>query len=291
MEYLTEYSRNTKYSNFFSNIFPGIFDNMYNFLQYEFIQRALLTAVLVSVVCGVVGSYVVIKRIVSLSGAISHAAFGGVGLGYFLGINPVLAAIPFSIASAMAIGGVEKKVNISADTAMGILWSVGMALGVIFINLTPGYAPDLFSYLFGDILTVSNSDLVIMLILDLIIITTVYLFRREFLAVSFDEEFSTVVGLPSLAIYMLLLGLVALSVVVLMKVVGIILLIALFTIPAAISKQYTHNLSRLMILATVISIIFASLGIILSYIFNLASGATIVMVLAAAFTISYYLKD
>ena len=107
---------------------------MYDFLQYEFIQRALITAVLVSIVCGVVGSYVVIKRIVSLSGAISHAAFGGVGLGYFLTVNPVLAAIPFSIASAMAIGGVEKKVNISADTAMGILWSVGMALGVIFIN-------------------------------------------------------------------------------------------------------------------------------------------------------------
>jgi zinc transport system permease protein len=191
----------------------------------------------------------------------------------------------------MIIGGVEKKVNISADTAMGILWSVGMALGVIFINLTPGYAPDLFSYLFGDILTVSNSDLLIMLILDLIIITTVYLFRREFLSVSFDEEFSTVVGLPSLPIYMLLLALVALSVVVLMKVVGIILLIALFTIPAAISKQYTHNLTRLMIFATTISIILAALGIIISYIFNLASGATIVMVLAAAFLISYYLKD
>ena len=263
----------------------------YDFLQYEFIQRALVTAVLVSIVCGVVGSYVVIKRIVSLSGAISHAAFGGVGLGYFLTVNPVLAAIPFSIASAMIIGGVEKKVKISADTAMGILWSVGMALGVIFINLTPGYAPDLFSYLFGDILTVSNSDLLIMLILDLIIITTVYLFRREFLSVSFDEEFSTVVGLPSLPIYMLLLALVALSVVVLMKVVGIILLIALFTIPAAISKQYTHNLTRLMILATIISIILSALGIIISYIFNLASGATIVMVLAAAFLISYYLKD
>jgi zinc transport system permease protein len=264
---------------------------MYDFLQYEFIQRALVTAVLVSIVCGVVGSYVVIKRIVSLSGAISHAAFGGVGLGYFLTVNPVLVAIPFSIASAMIIGGVEKKVKISADTAMGILWSVGMALGVIFINLTPGYAPDLFSYLFGDILTVSNSDLIIMLILDLIIITTVYLFRREFLSVSFDEEFSTVVGLPSLPIYMLLLALVALSVVVLMKVVGIILLIALFTIPAAISKQYTHNLTRLMILATTISIILSALGIIISYIFNLASGATIVMVLAAAFLISYYLKD
>ena len=191
---------------------------MFEFFQYQFMQRALIAAVLVSIACGVVGSYVVIKRIVSLSGAISHAAFGGVGLGYFLGVNPVLAAIPFSIISAMAIGGVKQKVKISEDTAIGILWSVGMAIGVIFINLTPGYAPDLFSYLFGSILTVNSTDLFIMLILDLVIIATVYLFRREFLAVSFDEEFSKVVGLPALLVYMLLLALVALSVVVLIKV-------------------------------------------------------------------------
>ncbi len=263
---------------------------MLEIFQYQFMQRALIAAVLVSIACGVVGSYVVIKRIVSLSGAISHAAFGGVGLGYFLGINPVLAAIPFSIISAMAIGGVRQITNISEDTGIGILWSVGMAIGVIFINLTPGYAPDLFSYLFGSILTVNNTDLYIMLILDLIIITTVYLFRREFLAVSFDEEFSKVIGLHSLLIYMLLLALVALSVVVLIKVVGVILLIALFTIPAAISKQYTYNLRKLMILATVVGIILTSVGLILSYIFNLASGATIVMVLAAAFVISYYIQ-
>ena len=264
---------------------------MLELFQYPFMQKALIAAVLVSIACGVVGSYVVIKRIVSLSGAISHAAFGGVGLGYFLGVNPVLAAIPFSIISAMAIGGIRQITNISEDTGIGILWSVGMAIGVIFINLTPGYAPDLFSYLFGSILTVNSTDLYIMLILDLIIIATVYLFRREFLAVSFDEEFSKVVGLPALLIYMLLLALVALSVVVLIKVVGVILLIALFTIPAAISKQYTYNLRKLMFLATIIGIILTSLGLILSYIFNLASGATIVMVLAAAFAISYYLKD
>ena len=263
---------------------------MLEIFQYQFMQRALIAAVLVSIACGVVGSYVVIKRIVSLSGAISHAAFGGVGLGYFLGVNPVLAAIPFSIISAMAIGGVRQITNISEDTGIGILWSVGMAIGVIFINLTPGYAPDLFSYLFGSILTVNNTDLYIMLILDLIIITTVYLFRREFLAVSFDEDFSKVVGLHSLLIYMLLLALVALSVVVLIKVVGVILLIALFTIPAAISKQYTYNLRKLMILATFVGIILTSVGLILSYIFNLASGATIVMVLAAAFVISYYIQ-
>lgn len=264
---------------------------MLELFQYEFMQRAMLAAVLVSVVCGVVGSYAVIKRIISLSGAISHAAFGGVGLGYFLGVNPVLAAIPFSIASAMVIGGVKQKINISEDTAIGMLWSVGMAIGIIFINLTPGTTPDLFSYLFGSILTVSNTDIYIMFVLDLIIIATVYLFRREFLSVSFDEEFSKVVGLPSLWIYLLLLALIALSVVVLLKVVGIILLIALFTIPAAISKQYTYNLPRLMFLATIISIILTMIGLILSYIFNLASGATIVLVLAAAFVIANYLKD
>jgi zinc transport system permease protein len=264
---------------------------MLEFFQYQFMQRALIAAILVSIACGVVGSYVVIKRIVSLSGAISHAAFGGVGLGYFLGVNPVLAAIPFSIISAMAIGGVRQITNISEDTGIGILWSVGMAIGVLFINLTPGYAPDLFSYLFGSILTVNNTDLYIMFILDMVIVATVYLFRREFLAVSFDEEFSNVVGLPALLIYMLLLALVALSVVVLIKVVGVILLIALFTIPAAISKQYTYNLKKLMILATIIGILLTTVGLILSYIFNLASGATIVMVLASAFAISYYLKD
>jgi zinc transport system permease protein len=263
---------------------------MLEIFQYQFMQRALIAAVLVSVACGVVGSYVVIKRIVSLSGAISHAAFGGVGIGYFLGVNPVLAAIPFSIISAIAIGGVKQISNISEDTSIGILWSVGMAIGVIFINLTPGYAPDLFSYLFGSILTVNNTDLYIMLILDIVIIATVYLFRREFLAVSFDEEFSKVVGLPALLVYMLLLALVALSVVVLIKVVGVILLIALFTIPAAISKQYTYNLRNLMILATILGIVLTTVGLILSYIFNLASGATIVMVLATAFAISYYLK-
>jgi len=263
---------------------------MLELFQYQFMQRALIAAVLVSISCGVVGSYVVIKRIVSLSGAISHAAFGGVGLGYFLGVNPVLAAIPFSIISAMAIGGVKQITNISEDTAIGILWSVGMAIGVIFINLTPGYAPDLFSYLFGSILTVTNTDLYIMLVLDLIIITTVFLMRREFLAVSFDEEFSKVVGLPALLVYMLLLALVALSVVVLIKVVGVILLIALFTIPAAISKQYTYNLRKMMVLATILGIILTTLGLILSYVFNLASGATIVIVMAFAFLISYYIN-
>jgi zinc transport system permease protein len=264
---------------------------MFEVFQYQFMQKALMAAVLVSVACGAVGTYVVIKRIVSLSGAISHAAFGGVGLGYFLGVNPVLAAIPFSILSALSMGAVKEKVKVSEDTAIGILWSVGMALGIIFINLTPGYAPDLFSYLFGSILTVANSDLYIMLILDLIIVFTVFLFRREFLAVSFDEEFSKVMGLPAEFIYMLLLSLVALSVVVLIKVVGVILVIALLTIPSAISKQYTTNLGKLMLMAIIVGIVLTSVGLLISYAFNLASGATIVLVLGVAFMTSSFLKE
>lgn len=264
---------------------------MFEFIQYEFMQRAFVAAILVSIACGAVGTYVVIKRIVSLSGAISHAAFGGVGLGYFLGLNPVLAAIPFSVAAALSMGAVKEKVNISQDTAIGIMWSVGMALGVLFINLKSGYAPDLFSYLFGSILTVSNTDLFIMLVLDVIIILTVYLFRREFLGVSFDEEFSQVVGLHATFINMLLLALIALSVVVMMKVVGIILLIALLAIPAAICKSYTYDLGKLMFSATIIGIILTSLGLTLAFIFNLSSGATIILVLGAALLISYFIQE
>ena len=135
---------------------------MAGILEYGFMQNAFLAAVLVSVACGLVGTYIVIKRIVFISGGISHAAFGGIGLGYFLGVNPILAAIPFSILSALIMGLTSKKVNVSEDTAIGILWSVGMAIGIIFINLTPGYVPDLLTYLFGSILTVPLSDLIIM---------------------------------------------------------------------------------------------------------------------------------
>ncbi|MBI5680876.1 MAG: metal ABC transporter permease [Methanobacterium sp.] len=263
---------------------------MFEFLQYGFMQNAFIAAVLVSVACGMVGTYVVVKKIVSISGAISHAAFGGIGLGYLIGINPIVAAIPFSLLTAVSIGLINERVKISEDTAIGILWSVGMALGVIFISLSPGYAPDLFSYLFGSILTVPYFDLTLMFILDLIILSTILLFHKEFLAISFDEEFSKVVGVPSESLYILLLCLVALSVVVLIKVVGVILVIALLSIPAAISKQFTYKIKNIMVLSIILGIILTFTGLWLSFVFDLASGATIVIVLGLAFLISIFLK-
>ncbi|MBC7100318.1 MAG: metal ABC transporter permease [Methanobacteriales archaeon] len=256
-------------------------------LEYQFMQNAFIAAILVSIACGVVGTYIVIKRIVSLSGGISHAAFGGIGLGYFLGINPVITAIPFSIIAAFLMGVTTRKVKISEDTAIGILWSVGMSLGIIFISLTPGYASDLFNYLFGNILTVTRTDLWMMLILNLVIISNVLLFNREFTAISFDEEFSQVIGVPVNFFYLLLLMLVALSVVILIKVVGIILVIALLTIPAVTAKQFTFKIPQMMILSSIIGIIFTLTGLWLSYTLDTSSGATIVIILAIFFIITY----
>lgn len=259
--------------------------------QYEFMRNALLAILLASIACGIVGVYVVVKRIVFISGGIAHASFGGIGLGYFLGINPVWGLIPFSITSALVMGLISKRTKIPEDTAIGILWALGVSLGIIFIGLSPGYAPDLFSYLFGNILTVTSADLMVMLVLDLVIIKVVFLFYKEFLALSFDDEFATVVGIPTEKLYLLLLCLIALTVVVLMRVVGIILVIALLTIPAAISKQFTANLKKMMFISVLLSAIFGILGLALSYQFNLASGATIVLVSGIGFILFWLYND
>ena len=255
-------------------------------LQYTFIQNALIAAMLVSIACGIVGTYIVIQRLVFISGGISHTAFGGVGLGYLLGINPILAAIPFSILSALGIGLLSRSGRIASDTAIGILWTMGMALGVLFIGLKPGYAPDLHTYLFGNILTVRAVDLWIMAILDAIILIALLLFHREFFALAFDEEFATIAGVPARTFYFLLLCLIGLSVVLLIRVVGIILVMALLTMPAAMCRPFTHDLKKLVLSSTLTGLIFTILGLWISYLLDLPSGATIVLVLGIAFFIS-----
>ncbi len=259
---------------------------MLEVLQYEFMQNALLAGLLAAIACGIVGVYVVVKRVVFISGGIAHASFGGIGLGYFLGINPVLGALFFTIASALGMGLVIKRTRLPEDTAIGILWAMGMALGIIFIGLAPGYAPDLFSYLFGNILTVPAFDLMLMLILDAVIIIIALLLYKEFLLLSFDEEFSTIAGVPTERLYLLLLGMIALTVVVLIRVVGIILVIALLTIPAALARQFTHSLKKMMLLSILAGAAFTFSGLWLSYLLDLASGATIILVAGIALFIS-----
>ena len=255
-------------------------------LQFGFMQRALLAGVLISIACGIIGTYVVINRIVFISGGIAHAAYGGIGLSYYLKQNPVLGAIVFSVASALGMGLVQRKARERADTIIGVMWAIGMALGIVFIDLTPGYVVDLMSYLFGSILTVPISDLIIIAALDAVIITLVLLFYKELLAISFDATFARIGNVPVDAIYMVLLCMIALTVVMMMRVVGLIMVIAMLTMPAAISGQFVKDMKRMMILSSVLGILFTTTGLWLSYVLNLTSGATIILVSGAAYMLS-----
>jgi zinc transport system permease protein len=255
-------------------------------LQFEFLRNAIFAALLGSLACGIVGSYVIVKRIGYITGGIAHSAFGGIGLGYFLGVSPLYCLLPFSLLSALGIGLISKKTKVSEDIAIGIFWAAGMALGVIFIGLTPGYAPDLFSYLFGNILTVPRQDINFMLWLNAFICLTVLLFYKEFLAISFDEEYAEISGIKTTLVYLLLLSLVALTVVMLVRIVGIILVIALITIPPAIARQYTDNLLKMMGLASALGAFLTISGLFISYVLDIASGASIILLLVFAFMIS-----
>jgi zinc transport system permease protein len=250
---------------------------MLEVLQYGFMQNALIAGLLAAIACGIVGVYVVVKRIIFISGGIAHASFGGIGLGYLIGVSPVIGALAFSLASALGMGYITRRTRLPEDTTIGILWAIGMALGIVFIGLSPGYAPDLFSYLFGNILTVPASDLLLMLILDIAIVGIVIAFYKEFLALSFDEEYSTVAGVPVEILYLLLLCMIALTVVILLRIVGMILIIALLTIPAALARQFTYDLRKMMFLAIVFGALMTFGGLWLSYVLDLASGAMIVL--------------
>jgi zinc transport system permease protein len=258
---------------------------MLEILGYEFFRNALLAGILASIACGIIGSYVVVKRMVALSGGISHAAFGGIGLGYFLGFDPILGAVGFALAVSTGIGILREKAVQNLDTLIGAVWAAGMALGILFISLTPGYAPDLFSYLFGNILLVPQGDLLLMGVLALVIIGAVIIVYSPLLAVTFDEEYARVMNLPVTGLMLLLLGLTALTVVMLIRVVGIILVIALLTLPAAIAREYAGEMRRMMVLAVAGGMIFTFSGIWLSYLFDIPSGATIILVSVAAYLV------
>jgi zinc transport system permease protein len=258
-------------------------NDMWDVLQFEFMRNALLAGVLVSISCGIIGSLVVANRIVFLSGGIAHAAFGGIGLALYLGFPPALGAALFSVAVSFVMGGVSLKSKHRADTVIGVLWAVGMALGIIFVDLTPGYNADPMSYLFGSILSVSRADIWFTAALDVVILMITLAFYREFLAMSYDEEFAFVVGVPVKFLYFLLLCMTALSIVMIIRIVGLILVIALLTIPPYIAEKYTNSLWKMMVLSSLLGILFTIVGLWISYSYDITSGATIILVAGAAF--------
>jgi len=252
-------------------------------LQFEFMRNAVMAGTLAGVVCGMIGVFVVVNRIVFLSGGIAHAAYGGVGLAFCFQWPVMAGTLGFSLLTAMVMAAVTLESRHRADTVVGVMWALGMALGVVLLDLTPGYNVDLMSYLFGSILAVPSSDLWIMAGLSLVILAVVAFFYNGFVAMSYDEEFARVRGVPVAFLYFLLLGLVALSVVMIIRVVGLILVIALLTIPPYIAERYAPSLARMMILSALLSTAFTLTGLWLSYRYDLTSGATIILVGGAAF--------
>ena len=259
-------------------------------LQFEFMRNALLAGLLTSIACGVIGTFVVVNRIVFLSGGIAHAAYGGIGLAFFFGLPFVVGTLGFALLVAMVMAVVTLKARDRSDTIIGVLWALGMALGVILLDLSPGYNVDLMSFLFGSILAVPTSDLWLMLILNGLILLAVGYFYNDFLALSYDEDFAQVRGVRVKFLYFLLLAMVALSVVMIIRIVGLILVIALLTIPPYIAEKYSASLRTMMFLSFFLSCFFTTAGLWISYVFNLTSGATIIMVAGVCFFISLFFE-
>jgi zinc transport system permease protein len=252
-------------------------------LGFEFFRNAVIAGLIASICCGIIGSYVVVKRLVSLSGGLAHAAFGGVGLGYFLGIDPFLGAAAFTLGIAFLIGTIREKFGQYMETLVGVVWAAGMAVGILFIALTPGYAPELFGFLFGNILLIPSGDLILMGLLALVISVIVLAAFNQLMAVTFDEEYARVMNLPVTALLLLLILLIAMTVVVLLRVVGIILVIALLTIPPAIAREYSKDLKTMMALSVMTSSLFTIGGLFLSYALDVPSGATIILLATGGF--------
>ncbi len=252
-------------------------------LQLEFMRNALVAGILVSVVCGVIGTLVVVNRIVFLAGGIAHAAYGGIGLAFFMGWPYAAGTTGVSLLAAGVMAAVTLKAKHRADAMVGVIWAVGMAVGVILLDLTPGYHVDLMSYLFGSILAVPVEDLWQMGVIGIVVILVVAWYYNDFLAMSYDDEFARLRNVPVTFLYCLLLGMIALTVVMIIRVVGLILVIALLTIPPFIAEKLTASLRAMMALSAVLSCLFTVAGLWLSYWWNLTSGATIILVAAAGF--------
>lgn len=259
-------------------------------IKYEFFRNAVIAGLLASVIAGIIGVIIANKKMVMMTGGIAHTAYGGVGLGYLLGVSPIIPAALFGILAAFIIGHIEKKGKANSDLMTAMLWSFGMALGILFVGIMPGYPPDLSSYLFGNILSVTSSDLFLMVPLALIILIFTLIFFADLKSYLFDEKFSRVLGLKTAVLSCAVLLFTALSVIALIRVAGIILVIALMSVPASCASLICRTLKGQMIAATIFGALFCLTGLYLSFYLNIASGATTVFVAVATYGILWVLS-
>jgi zinc transport system permease protein len=263
---------------------------MLELLKYSFFQNALWAALLSAITCGIIGTYIVSKRMVFIGGGITHASFGGIGIAYFFGFNPILGAAVFAVISGWGIQFFTSKGKIRQDSSIAIWWSLGMAIGIIFIALTPGYSPNLMSFLFGSILTVTNADLVYMAVLAFLVAGLFILFSRIIIMIAFDEDFARTRQLPVGFFNYLLMILSALVIVSSIRISGVILVLSLLTLPQATANLFTKRFTNILIYSIIIGFAGMVSGLFISYLTDLPSGATIIMVLTLIFALAKMLQ-
>lgn len=245
-------------------------------LRFTFFQNALLGSFLASIVCGMIGTYIVTRRLVFISGGITHASFGGIGLGLYWGISPLLSATVFSILSAFGVEWLSKRSDMREDSAIAVLWTFGMAIGIIFSFLTPGYASDLSSYLFGNILTITYQDICLLGVLVAVVGLFFFIFLRSIITIAFDREFARSQRMPVLLFEYLMMTFIALTIVACLRMVGIVLVISMLTLPQMTANLFTHSFRNMIFISILIGWISCIGGLLLSYKLSVPSGAAII---------------
>jgi zinc transport system permease protein len=258
--------------------------------EYGFIRNAFAAALLMSVTCGIIGTYIVSRRMVFISGGITHSSFGGVGIGYYLGFPPLAGAAVFAVLAALITENLTRKKVLRNDSIIAIMWSLGMALGIIFVYLTPGYAPNLMSFLFGSIITVTATDLWFMFVLTVTVVVFFSILFRPILYISFDEQFARTRGIPVMLMNYLLIILVALTIVLSIRVAGIILVLSILTIPQNIANIFTNRFGEIMIISVILGFFASMIGLVVSYYLDIPSGATIIFSLVLMYLAARVMK-
>lgn len=257
---------------------------------YKFFINALIGISIISIASAIIGTYIVTRRMVSISGGITHACFGGLGLGYYLGVSPVLMASVFAVAASLFVETLSQKWKVREDSAIAVVWALGMAIGVIFIFMTPGYVPELTSFLFGNILTINTGDIILFACYTAVLVIFFSLYFKTIVAVAFDRDFARISGLPVTAISLTMTVLIALCIVLTIKLVGIMLLMSMLSLPQMIAENFFHKYKSIMLASVAISLIGSLTGLFLSVAINVPCSALIVAVFAAMFFITKIIK-
>lgn len=265
--------------------------NILELLEYAFFRNAVIGSLFASISCGIIGTYVVSRRLVFISGGITHASFGGLGIGFYFSLSPIISAMAFSVLSAFGIQWLSRKQGVREDSAIAVFWSLGMAIGIVLTFLTPGYAPNLSEYLFGNILTITNTDIIALVTLSIVLVLYFSLFYHDIISVSFDTEFARTRRLPTQFIEYIMMLFIAVTIVLCIRLVGIVLLMSIITVPQMTANMFTVNYSKIIILSIIFSFVGCTAGLLLSYYLNVPSGAFIIFILIIMYFIAKVIKS